>query len=134
MIAIFILILLFLGSNLATALFLWIGAKWTRIPGISYLRALGAALLLSVLSLLIQLGNVLKGRGRLDQAMMYFDRAIELDRRRDEIKTLVSTVQRDIVDVATETEMIQYFDDVLNLGEEVAMRHLAAKVQGKPLP
>jgi hypothetical protein len=59
-------------------------------------------------------------------------RAIELDRRRDEIKSLVSTIERNVVDVATETEMIQYFDDVLNLGEEVAMRQLAAKVQGKP--
>ena len=61
-------------------------------------------------------------------------RAIELDHRRDEIKTLVSTVERNVVDMATEVEMVHYFDDVLNLGEEVAMRRLAGKVQGKPLP
>jgi hypothetical protein len=61
-------------------------------------------------------------------------RSVEVDRRREEIKALVSTVERNIVDVATETEMVQYFNDVLNLGEEVAMRRLGLKVQGKPLP
>jgi hypothetical protein len=30
--------------------------------------------------------------------------------------------------------MVQYFDDVLNLGEDVAMRRLVGKVQGHPLP
>jgi len=61
-------------------------------------------------------------------------RAIELDHRRDELKTLVSSVERNVVEMATEVEMVHYFDDVLNLGEEVAMRRLATKVQGKPLP
>jgi hypothetical protein len=61
-------------------------------------------------------------------------RAIELDRRRDTIKALVSSVERNAVDIATEGEMVQYFDDVLNLGEDVAMRRLAGKIQGNPLP
>ncbi len=61
-------------------------------------------------------------------------RAIELDRRRDEIKALVSSVERNIVDVATEKEMVQYFDDVLSVGEDIAMHRLALEVQGHPLP
>ncbi len=61
-------------------------------------------------------------------------RALELDRRRDDIKALVSSVERDTADIATEAEMVGYFDDVLNLGEDVAMRRLVGKVQGNPLP
>jgi hypothetical protein len=61
-------------------------------------------------------------------------RNVELDSRREEIKALMTAVERDAVDVATETEMVQYFNDVLNLGEEVAMRRLGGKVGGKPLP
>ena len=61
-------------------------------------------------------------------------RAIELDHRREEIKALVSSVERNAADIASEAEMVQYFDDVLNLGEDVAMRRLVGKVQGHPLP
>lgn len=61
-------------------------------------------------------------------------RAIALDRRREEIKALVASVERNAADVATEAEMVRYFDDVLNLGEDVAMRRLVGKVQGNPLP
>jgi hypothetical protein len=61
-------------------------------------------------------------------------RSVELDQRRDEIKALLTGVERNIVDIATESEMIQYFNDVLSLGEEAAMRRLAATVQGHPLP
>ena len=61
-------------------------------------------------------------------------RNVELDSRREEIKALVTAVERNAVEVATETEMVQYFNDVLNLGEEVAMRRLAGKVGGKPVP
>ena len=61
-------------------------------------------------------------------------RSVELDRRRDDIKALLSAVERNIVDVATESEMVQYFNDVLSLGEELAMRRLAATVQHRPLP
>ena len=62
-------------------------------------------------------------------------RSAELDRRRDGIKALVSAMERDIVDLATESEMVQYFDNVLSLGEEVAMHRLARTVRGgQPLP
>lgn len=57
-------------------------------------------------------------------------RSVELDRRRDEIKALLSAVERNVVDVATESEMVQYFNDVLSLGEESAMHRLAETVQG----
>jgi len=57
-------------------------------------------------------------------------RTVELERRRDEIKGLVSAVGDKIVDVATESEMVEYFDNVLALGEELAMHHLVEAVQG----
>jgi hypothetical protein len=55
---------------------------------------------------------------------------IELESRRDQIKSLVSTVGARVVDMATEAEMIEYFDNVLGLGEELAMKRLAEAVQG----
>jgi len=61
-------------------------------------------------------------------------RSVELDQRRDEIKALLSAVERNIVDIATESEMIQYFNNVLSIGEEAAMRRLAETVQRHPLP
>ncbi len=59
-------------------------------------------------------------------------RAIELDRRRDEIKALVSSVERNVVDVATEKEMVQYFDDVLSVGEDMGDASARPEVQGHP--
>ncbi len=56
-------------------------------------------------------------------------RTVELERRRDEIKGLLAAVGDKIVDVATESEMVEYFDNVLSLGEELAMRRLAEAVQ-----
>ena len=44
-------------------------------------------------------------------------RTVELERRRDEIKGLVAAVGDKVVDVATESEMVEYFDNVLSLGE-----------------
>jgi hypothetical protein len=62
-------------------------------------------------------------------------RFVELDRRRDGIRALLSAMERNIVDLATESEMVQYFDNVLSLGEELAMHRLAKTVQGgRPLP
>ncbi|HUI08349.1 MAG TPA: hypothetical protein VL486_15215 [Verrucomicrobiae bacterium] len=55
----------------------------------------------------------------------------EIDDRREEVKRLVSNTERNVVDLATESEMVQYYDDVLALGEEAAMRRLAAAVRGK---
>jgi len=57
-------------------------------------------------------------------------RMVELGRRRDEIKSLVSAVGVNVVDMATEAEMVEYFDNVLALGEELAMKRLADAVQG----
>jgi len=57
-------------------------------------------------------------------------RMAELERRRDQIKSLISVVGARVVDVATEAEMIEYFDNVLALGEELAMKRLAEAVQG----
>jgi len=57
-------------------------------------------------------------------------RQVELDRRREQLKTLLATVEREIVDLATEAEMVRYFDDVLTVGEEVAMKRLAETVRG----
>jgi hypothetical protein len=56
-------------------------------------------------------------------------RTVELERRRDEIKGLLSAVGDKIADLATESEMVEYFDNVLSLGEELAMQHLAEAVQ-----
>jgi hypothetical protein len=62
-------------------------------------------------------------------------RNVELDRRRDDIRTLLSAVEQNAGDVATEWEMVQYFDNVLSLGEEIAMRRLIETVQGgQPSP
>jgi hypothetical protein len=63
-------------------------------------------------------------------------RNVELDRRRDDIRALLSMVQQNAVDVATESEMVNYFDNVLSLGEEIAMHRLAETVQrsGQPSP
>jgi hypothetical protein len=57
-------------------------------------------------------------------------RSVQLERRRDEIKSLLSAVGTNIIDLATEAEMIEYFNNVLALGEELAMKRLADTVQG----
>jgi len=62
-------------------------------------------------------------------------RAMELDQRRDEIRLMLSAVERNVVDIATEAEMVQYFNNVLSMGEETAMRRLTEMVEsGRPPP
>jgi len=62
-------------------------------------------------------------------------RATELDQRRDDIRSMLSAVERNVVDIATEDEMVQYFNDVLSVGEESAMHRLSETVQGgRPQP
>ena len=55
----------------------------------------------------------------------------EIDDRRQELQQLVSKTERNTVDLATESEMVQYYENVLAIGEEAAMRRLAAAVRGK---
>ena len=56
----------------------------------------------------------------------------QLQERRQDLQQLVADMQRDIIDLATESEMVQYFDNVLGLGEESAMKKLAAAVRHGP--
>jgi hypothetical protein len=57
----------------------------------------------------------------------------KLDARREELKQLVSATERHVGDFATESAMVQYYDNVLLLGEETAMKWLAESVRRKPL-
>jgi signal peptidase I len=50
-----VLLLLFLGSYSATALFLWMGAKWAKIPRVTFWWALVATLIYGLVSLLMHL-------------------------------------------------------------------------------
>jgi hypothetical protein len=59
-------------------------------------------------------------------------RVLEMDERRAAIKQLLADMERNTVDLATETQMVHYFDDVLTIGEEPAMHRLADAVRGKP--
>ena len=49
----------------------------------------------------------------------------EMETRRDRLKQRLQEIERNIVDFATESQMVQYFDDALALTEEEAMRRLA---------
>ncbi len=59
-------------------------------------------------------------------------RVMDMDERRDAIKQLLADMERNTIDIATETQMVRYFDDVLTIGEEPAMKRLAEAVRGKP--
>ncbi len=59
-------------------------------------------------------------------------RAEELGDRREELMQLVADIERDVIPLATEAQMVQYFDDVLDKGEETAMKRLAEAVRDKP--
>jgi hypothetical protein len=53
-----ILALILLTSYLLNVPFLWIGAKWARIPGVTFIRALGATLVIHLLSILARLASI----------------------------------------------------------------------------
>jgi len=55
-------------------------------------------------------------------------RVEEIDDRRDDLQKLIATTERRTADFATEAEMVQYFDDVLSYGEEIAMKRLQLAV------
>jgi len=57
-------------------------------------------------------------------------RSAVLFQRRNEIQALLSSMERSIVDLATESELIHYFDNVLALGEEAAIRRLSQRTHG----
>src|SRR6516164_9382970 len=54
--SLFILLLLLAGSYSATAIFLWLGAKWAKIPRVTLLRAFGATFAIGLLALTTHLG------------------------------------------------------------------------------
>jgi len=58
-------------------------------------------------------------------------RVMEMDERRDAIKQLLADMERNTVDLATEPQMVKYFDDMLAVGEEPAMNRLAEAVRRK---
>ncbi|HUJ71370.1 MAG TPA: hypothetical protein VLZ30_03945 [Verrucomicrobiae bacterium] len=57
-------------------------------------------------------------------------RSAVLFQRRNEIQALLSSMERSVVDLATEPELIHYFDNVLALGEEAAIRRLSQRTRG----
>ena len=59
-------------------------------------------------------------------------RGEQLDKRRDQLTAFVRDVERNTVDFATEAQMVQYFDDVLDKGEQAAMKKLAEAVRSRP--
>ena len=61
-------------------------------------------------------------------------RFIEIDARRQELKELVGATERRTADFATESDMVQYFDDVLGFGEEIAMKRLQLAIRGTTDP
>jgi hypothetical protein len=76
--------------------------------------------------------SLLANRKDADTSPQVRFRVLEMDERRDAIKQLLGDMQSNTVDLATESQMVQYFDNVLTIGEEPAMRRLADVVRGKP--
>jgi hypothetical protein len=59
-------------------------------------------------------------------------RVADMNGRREALKELVAAVERNTIDLATEQQMVNYFDNVLSLGEETAMKKLAEAVRHGP--
>jgi hypothetical protein len=62
----------------------------------------------------------------------YEFRSAELEKRREELTKLVADVERNAIDLASETQMVEYYNTELDKGEEVAMKKLAETVRSKP--
>jgi hypothetical protein len=60
------------------------------------------------------------------------DRVTELSNRRELLQVLLQQTQAEAVELATEAEMVRYFDDVLAVGEEEAMKRLMQAVRKQP--
>jgi len=54
--------------------------------------------------------------------------------RREQIRQQLVDMERNVVEFASESQMVKYFDDVLALGEEEAMRKLAGVVRKSAPP
>jgi len=72
---------------------------------------------------------VLMRRPNAEKSMEVRVRFNEMDERREELKQLYGALEHNTVDFATEKQMVEYFNDVLALGEEDAMKKLAVTVQ-----
>jgi hypothetical protein len=57
------------------------------------------------------------------------DRVADLKDRREDITARTREVGEHIVPLATEAELVQYYDDMLTLGEETALKRLKAAVE-----
>ncbi len=75
--------------------------------------------------------GVMSAREDADRSPEVRYRNAEIEQRRGELKKLLQDMDANIIELTTEAEMIRYFDDVLNLGEEAAMRRLSEAVRGK---
>ena len=76
-------------------------------------------------------GMLLRARSGAETSPEIAARLEHLAARRESIKRVAADMER-IVDAATEPEMVQYFDDILTVGEEGAMNRLARAVQNRP--
>jgi hypothetical protein len=72
---------------------------------------------------------LLTGRDR-----SYEFRSAELEERREELTKLIADVERNAIDLASETQMVEYYNHELDKGEEAAMRELHEAVAGKSKP
>jgi len=61
-------------------------------------------------------------------------RFMEMEDRRQALQDLLAQVEHGTVDFTTEAQMVQYFDNVLNEGEETAMKDLMTTVRRQTPP
>jgi hypothetical protein len=73
-------------------------------------------------------------RPDVDTSVEVHYRSVEMDKRREELKHLLTDIERNTIDYANEAEMVRYFDDVLDIGEEAAMKKLAETVRRQTAP
>jgi len=59
-------------------------------------------------------------------------RMTQMEQRRDDVKELVAAMEQGVVEYATESEMVQYYDKMLSDGEEAAMKWLSHAVNRQP--
>jgi hypothetical protein len=77
-------------------------------------------------------GTMLMRRSDARADPQHDQRIEQLQDRRLEIQDLVSAIERAIIDLATESELVTYYDEILTLGEETALKRLARAVRQHP--